>query len=127
MSSNSLQNISQAKRRLKLILAVFSMVAGVIGFYFFSEQSNLVRITVLFTSFMTAALLFFTSIQSQRLLNFIKEAIRETRKVIWPTRKEATQITIVVFIFVFLLAIFLWGIDKLLETFLYYLILGWKQ
>jgi preprotein translocase subunit SecE len=103
------------------------MIAGIISFYFFSEQSNLVRITVLLTSFMTATLLFFTSIQSQRLLNFIKEAIRETRKVVWPTRKEATQITIVVFIFVFLLAIFLWGTDKLLETFLYYLILGWRQ
>jgi len=124
--SSFLQNVSQAVRKLKLTLAVFFTVAGAISFYFFSGQSNLVRIVVLLISLMTASLLFFTSNQSQKLLTFIKEAIRETRKVVWPTRKEATQITVVVFIFVFLLAIFLWGIDKFLEILLYYLILGWK-
>jgi preprotein translocase subunit SecE len=124
--SSFLQNVSQAVRKLKLTLAVFSTVAAAVSFYFFSEQPNLVRTAVLLTSLMTASLLFFTSNQSQKLLTFIKEAIRETRKVVWPTRKEATQITVVVFIFVFLLAIFLWGIDKFLEILLYYLILGWK-
>jgi preprotein translocase subunit SecE len=46
---------------------------------------------------------------------------------VWPARKEAMQITGVVFAFVLLMAIFLWGTDKILEFVLYDLILGWKQ
>jgi preprotein translocase subunit SecE len=52
--------------------------------------------------------------------------VRETKKVVWPSRKEATQITGVVFGFVVVMAIFLWGTDKLLEVVLYSLILGWR-
>ena len=52
--------------------------------------------------------------------------MRETKKVVWPTRKEAMQITGVVFGFVVLMAIFLWGVDKLLEVILYGFILGWR-
>jgi preprotein translocase subunit SecE len=47
--------------------------------------------------------------------------------VVWPTRKEAMQITAIVFGFVLVMALFLWGTDKLLEVLLYDLILGWKK
>jgi preprotein translocase subunit SecE len=47
--------------------------------------------------------------------------------VVWPTRKEATQMTLYVFAFVVLMALFLWLTDKTLEWVLYDLILGWKK
>jgi preprotein translocase subunit SecE len=59
-------------------------------------------------------------------VGFARESVRETKKVVWPSRKEATQITGVVFGFVVVMAIFLWGTDKLLEVVLYSLILGWR-
>jgi preprotein translocase subunit SecE len=59
-------------------------------------------------------------------VSFARESVRETKKVVWPSRKEATQITGVVFGFVVVMAIFLWGTDKLLEVVLYSLILGWR-
>jgi preprotein translocase subunit SecE len=62
-----------------------------------------------------------------RFPGFAKESVRETKKVVWPTRKEATQITMVVFGFVLVMAIFLWGTDKILEFLMYDVILGWKQ
>jgi preprotein translocase subunit SecE len=63
-----------------------------------------------------AVLLLWTSVVWPRLLwNFAKEAVRETKKVVWPTRKEAMQITGIVFAFVLMMAIFLWGTDKILE------------
>jgi preprotein translocase subunit SecE len=127
MSNNSLQKTSQFGEKLKLILVALSIFIGIVGSYFFSEQPSLVRLAVFLASLTAAILIFSTSSRSQKLLLFIKEAVRETEKVIWPTRKEAAQITAIVFVFVFLLAIFLWGIDKLLEILLYYLILGWKQ
>jgi len=54
------------------------------------------------------------------------EEVIEVKKVVWPTRKEATQITAIVFVFVLTMALFLWGADKLLEFLLYNVILGWK-
>jgi len=68
-----------------------------------------------------------TSVSGQGFLNFARESIRETKKVVWPSRKEAMQITGIVFAFVLAMAIFLWGIDKLLEFLLYDLILSWKK
>jgi preprotein translocase subunit SecE len=74
-----------------------------------------------------AVLLLWASATGRDFLNFAKESVRETKKVVWPTRKEATQITLVVFGFVLVMAMFLWGTDKLLEFLLYDVILGWKQ
>jgi preprotein translocase subunit SecE len=68
-----------------------------------------------------------TSTTGRDFLGFAKESVRETKKVVWPTRKEATQITGIVFAFVMIMAIFLWGTDKVLEFLLYDVILGWKQ
>ena len=74
-----------------------------------------------------AVLLLWTSSTGRDFLGFAKESVRETKKVVWPTRKEATQITAVVFGFVLVMAIFLWGTDKILEFLMYDVILGWKQ
>ena len=74
-----------------------------------------------------AVLLLWSSATGRDFLNFAKESVRETKKVVWPTRKEATQITAIVFAFVLVMAIFLWGTDKILEFLLYDVILGWKQ
>ncbi len=57
----------------------------------------------------------------------MKQRTSTSKKVVWPTRKEATQITAIVFAFVLVMAIFLWGTDKLLEFLLYDVILGWKK
>jgi len=53
--------------------------------------------------------------------------VREVKKVVWPTRKEALQMTAYVFAFVVVMALFLWLTDKTLEWVLYDLILGWKR
>jgi preprotein translocase subunit SecE len=53
--------------------------------------------------------------------------VKEVKKVVWPTRKEAMQMTGYVFAFVFVMAFFLWLTDKTLEWALYGLILGWRR
>jgi len=53
--------------------------------------------------------------------------VREVKKVVWPTRKEAGQMTGYVFAFVFVMALFMWLTDKTLEWVLYDLILGWRR
>ena len=70
---------------------------------------------------------FLLSHHGRQLVAFGDDAWREVRKVVWPTRKEATQMTLYVFGFVVLMALFLWLTDKTLEWVLYDLILGWKK
>jgi preprotein translocase subunit SecE len=60
-------------------------------------------------------------------LRFAKEAWAETRRVVWPERRETIQMTLTVFGFVVIAALFLWIVDKSLEWILYGLILGWKS
>jgi preprotein translocase subunit SecE len=74
-----------------------------------------------------AVLILWTSSTGRDFLNFAKEAVRETKKVVWPTRREATQITGIVFAFVLVMAVFLWGTDKTLEFLLYDVILGIRK
>jgi preprotein translocase subunit SecE len=57
-------------------------------------------------------------------LTYVNEVVVEGKKVVWPTAKETVQRTIVVFIFVFILAVFLWGVDLLLTKILYGWLLG---
>jgi len=63
----------------------------------------------------------------RRFFEFGREAVVETKKVVWPSRKETVQTTGIVFAFVLAMAIVLWMTDKGLEWVLYDLVLGWKK
>jgi preprotein translocase subunit SecE len=127
MSNHPVQTVSTSSDKMKVALAVFAVVAGIVGFYLLADKSAAVRAGALVAGLVVAIALAWTSTPGRDFLNFAKEAVRETKKVVWPTRKEATQITAIVFAFVLVMAIFLWGTDKLLEFVLYDLILSWKQ
>ena len=110
-----------------MTLAVCAVIAGVVAFYLLPDKSGAVRTGALVAGLVLAVAFAWTSTPGREFLNFSKESVRETKKVVWPTRKEAMQITGVVFAFVLITAIFLWGTDKILEFVLYDLILGWKK
>ena len=74
-----------------------------------------------------AAGVFFASESGKSLIAFGRDALREVKKVVWPARKEAIQMTAYVFVFVLVMALFLWLTDKTLEWLFYDLILGWKK
>jgi preprotein translocase subunit SecE len=129
MSNQSVQTVSTSNDKFKVALAVVATIAGVVGFFILKGQNKpaLVCAGALVAGLVVAVLLLWTSATGRDFLGFAKESVRETKKVVWPTRKEATQITMVVFGFVLMMAIFLWGTDKILEFLMYDVILGWKQ
>jgi preprotein translocase subunit SecE len=127
MSNQSVQTVSTSSDKIKVALAIVAAIAGVVGFYCLAGQPALVRAGALVAGLLIAVAFLWVSTTGREFLNFAKEAVRETKKVVWPTRKEATQITLIVFAFVLVMAIFLWGTDKLLEFLLYDVILGWKK
>jgi preprotein translocase subunit SecE len=127
MSNQPVQTVSTSADKLKVTLAVCAAIAGVVAFYLLPDKSSAVRAGALVAGLLLAVVFLWTSTPGREFLNFSKESVRETKKVVWPTRKEAMQITGIVFAFVLITAIFLWGTDKILEFVLYDLILGWKK
>ncbi len=126
MSNQPVQTLTTSADKAKLALAALAVTAGVVGLYALAGQTTLVRAAALVGGLILAVAIGWTSQLGRDFVGFAREAVRETKKVVWPTRKEAMQITGVVFGFVVLMALFLWGTDKLLETILYGFILGWR-
>ena len=127
MSTNAVETVNTTADKLKLGLVVALLVAGLTGFYLLSGQSTWIRWGVLLVGLALAVATFLLATPGQRLIGFGRDSVREIRKVVWPTRKEAMQMTAYVFAFVLVMAIFLWLTDKTLEWVFYDLILGWKK
>jgi preprotein translocase subunit SecE len=127
MSNHPVETVSTSSDKMKVALAICAVIAGVVGFYILSDKPTLVRASILVVGLIAAIAIGWTSEPGRNFLGFAQDSVRETKKVVWPTRKEAIQITAVVFGFVLVMAIFLWGTDKILEFVLYDLILGWKK
>jgi preprotein translocase subunit SecE len=128
MSSNTqVETVSTGADKAKLVGAAVLLVGGVAAFYLLGKQDLWLRALALIALLALAVAVFFTSESGRQLIAFGKDSIRETKKVVWPTRKEAMQMTGYVFAFVFVMALFLWVTDKTLEWVLYDLVLGWKR
>jgi preprotein translocase subunit SecE len=97
--------------RLKLILAVMVLAAGVAGFYVLADQPQVVRVLVVLVSVGLALLVGSRSTPGGRLWNFLKDSRTEVRRVIWPTRRETLQTTGVVFLAAVVVGLMLWLFD----------------
>ena len=128
MSNQSVQTVSTSNDKIKIALAVIAAIAGVVGFFYLKglNKPAYVCASALLAGLVFAVVLLWMSSTGRDFLNFAKESVRETKKVVWPTMKETRQITLIVFGFVFVMALFLWGTDQLLQFLLYDVILGWK-
>jgi preprotein translocase subunit SecE len=127
MATQNVQDVSTAADRLKLALAIAIVVAGVVGYYMLAEQPMVVRILVLLGGLALGGVVAWFSEPGRRFLAFGKESWSEVKRVVWPTKKETWTITLYVFLFVVVMALFLWLVDKGLEWTLYDLVLGWKN
>ena len=90
-------------------------------------QGALAQWGALIACLVAAVVVFGVSESGKRLVAFGRDSWREAKKVVWPARKEAIQMTAYVFAFVFVMALFLWLTDKTLEWLFYDLILGWRK
>ena len=126
MANQNVETVTSAADRAKVMLAIALVVAGLVGFYMLDQLPTIARVGSVLGGLVAGALVGMTSSLGQRFFAFAKDSWAETRRVVWPTRKETTQMTLIVFAFVVAMALFLWVVDKLLEWGLYDLALGWK-
>jgi preprotein translocase subunit SecE len=113
--------------KIKFALALVLLAAGVVGFYLLAEQAMILRILAVLAGVAASVAVAWFTEPGQRFFAFAQEAVAETKKVVWPSRKETMQTTGMVFAFVVVMAVFLWLTDKSLEWVFYDLILGWKK
>ena len=121
------QTVNTGADKAKIAAAAALVVAALAAFYLLGKQGALAQWGVLLLGLAAAVVVFFTAEQGKALYAFGQDAWREVKKVVWPARKEAIQMTAYVFAFVLVMALFLWLTDKTLEWLFYDLILGWKK
>ncbi len=107
-------------------LAALIVVAALVLYYTLADQSLLLRLAVLFGGIIAAVLIVAISPDGRRFIAYAKDSWYEVKKVVWPSRKETTQMTLVVFGFVLIMSLFLWIADKLIEWLVFSAFLGWK-
>ncbi len=105
---------SSAIDTFKLMTAVLVLLAGVVAFYYFEEESQLLRVLGMLAVAVVAFFIAASSDPGRRGLGFVKDARVEVRKVVWPTRQETLQTTVAVLFMVILVAIMLWLFDMFL-------------
>ena len=127
MATSQVETVSTGADKAKLAAVAVLVIASVAGFYLLSKQGVLVQWAALIAGLVAAAGVFLVSEPGRQFVAFARDAWREVKKVVWPTRKETLQMTAYVFAFVVVMALFLWLTDKTLEWVLYDLVLGWRK
>ncbi len=101
----------------KLVVAVLIVLSAIGAFYIYAEQSLLLRVLGMLAALVIAAGIAFQTGKGRQIWGFFQDAQIEVRKVVWPTRQETAQTTLIVILMVIFIAIFLWMLD---------LFLGWS-
>jgi preprotein translocase subunit SecE len=127
VANQPVQTVNTFADKSKVYGALLLALAAVAGFYLLDKQGVLAQWLVLAVGLAVAVVLYLLSESGKELVALFRDSWRELKKVVWPSRKEAIQLTLYVFGFVVLMALMLWMTDKVLEWVLYDLILGWRK
>ena len=101
--------------KVKLAVAVLLVIGGIVGFYWYADQALLYRVLGLLAIFGVAVFVAINTELGASVVSFGRSASMEMRKTVWPTRKETTQTTLIVVVFVTVLGIAIWFIDSILR------------
>jgi preprotein translocase subunit SecE len=126
MTPQNVETVSSKADIAIVAVAVLAAAAGVLGFTFLTEQPTLVRVGALLSGLVAAVAVGWFSEPGKRFLAYARESYQETKRVVWPTRKETVSTTGIVFAFVVVMALFLFIVDKSIEWVLYDLLLNWR-
>ncbi|TAL80125.1 MAG: preprotein translocase subunit SecE [Burkholderiaceae bacterium] len=126
MSNTNVETVTSTFDRAKLILAVLVIVAGIVSFSVLESKPAVVRVGIFIASLIIAAVIAWLSEPGRRAISFGRDSYNETKRVVWPERKESTRMTLMVFGFVIAMGALLWIVDKILGWVIYALLLGWR-
>jgi preprotein translocase subunit SecE len=116
----------ETKDIAKITAAIALIAAGVTGFYFIPTDQKILRIGVVVLGIVLGATVLWFSTQGREFVDYARDSIKETEKVVWPSKRETWQVTGVVFLFMFVLSLFMWIVDSGLTWLFYDVLLGRK-
>jgi len=125
MSQQTIESSEQKSGWVSLV-AVAIVIAALVLYYTLIDQGYWIRLGALLGGIALAIVLMIFSADGKRFITYSKDSWLEVKKVVWPSRQESTRMTLVVFGFVLIMALFLWLIDKLVEWLVFSIFLGWK-
>ena len=95
----------------KLLLASLILFSGIVGYYYFIDESVLLRAIGILVALIVAVWVAMQSYQGQLLWKFIQGSRVELRKVVWPSREETIQTTAIVLVLALIGGVFFWLLD----------------
>jgi preprotein translocase subunit SecE len=99
------------KDKIQISAAIAIVIGGLAAFYLLADKPMIARVGAMLGLFVVAGLVGWFSAPGREFAIYAKESVDEAKKVVWPSRKETMQSTGVIFLFVFVMAIFLWMVD----------------
>ena len=127
MATSQVETVSTSADKAKLAAALLLVIGALAAFYLLGKQGQIAQWGALIALLIAAVVIFMVSEPGRQFVAFGRDAWKEVKKVVWPTRKEAVQMTAYVFGFVVIMALFLWLTDKTLEWLFYDVVLGWRK
>jgi len=97
--------------KIKLFVAFLLVGAGIEGYYYLHDSAAVLKLASILAGLLLAAGVAWTSEPGKRFFAFGRDSVAESKRVVWPTRKETLQTTAVVIAFAVVMAMFLWGVD----------------
>lgn len=114
MNDNVGQQQSSFLDTVKLLGSVLVLLAGIVSYYYLIQISILFRVLIVLASVIVSLVIFFQTEKGKTLWEFLLGSRVEIKKVVWPTKQETFQTTLMVFVFVLIMGIFFWLLDFLL-------------
>ncbi len=99
------------KDKIQISAAILFIIAGVALFYWLGDKPTIARVGAMLGCFVVAGIVGWFTQPGRDFVSFARESIEEAKKVVWPSRKETLQSTTMIFVFVSVMALFLWGVD----------------
>lgn len=115
--NSKVETINPMQDTLKLLLALLIVISAVVGFYVYADESLLYRVLAVLAAFGIAGFVALQTGRGRYFWSFFQDTQIEVRKVVWPTRQETVQTTLIVVAMVIVVAFLMWCMD---------LFLGWS-
>ena len=98
----------------KWVVSIALLLAGWFANYHYGEVMFAFRLLAWLVLLTVVSVILLQTGKGKQFWGFLREARVELYKVIWPSRQETLQTTLVVMVIVVITALFLWGVDSVL-------------
>ncbi len=110
--------------KVKIGFALLLVALGVSGFYLLPASAAFLRPLSVLVGVLAAGAVLWFSLPGREFVDYARDSVKEAQKVVWPNKKETWQLTGIVFLFVGVLALFMWVVDSGLAWLFYDVVLG---